>query len=78
MQTNSSLDSDWLTIREAFHSLRPFFSSESSLRYHLNNRASNGLAAKDAVRKSPLGVLLVNPPRVKRWALAEPAHKDVA
>jgi hypothetical protein len=78
MFVNSSSDSDWLKIHEAFPSLRPFFSSESSLYHHLNNRESNGLAATDAVRKSPIGVLLVNPSRIRRWVLAEPVQKNCA
>lgn len=53
-------------FREAFLPLRALFSSESSLRYHRNNCETNGLAAMDAFRKSPLGVLLVDPPRIKR------------
>ena len=55
---------DWLPVPETLHPLRGCFSSESAPRYHLSNRASNGLAESNAVRKSPLGVLLMNPGRV--------------
>jgi hypothetical protein len=79
MQTNSSLDSDWLTIREALLPLGALFSGESSLRYHLNNRETNGLAGRHGRRPQvAAGVLLANPPRIERWVLAELVHRDVA
>lgn len=65
---------EWLTIPEAYLILRRHFRTQAALRHHLRKRATNGLVAMDAVRMSPLGMLLVNPERVARWALGEGAQ----
>lgn len=61
----------WLTVPEAFPQLRRHFKTQAALRHHLRKRDTNGLAAADAVRLSPLGKLLVNPERVARWVIGE-------
>jgi hypothetical protein len=65
----------WLTIHEAFPDLQRYFRTEAALRHHLRKRNSNGLVAADAVRMSPLGMLLINPERIARWVLAEGTQK---
>jgi hypothetical protein len=62
---------DWVPIAQALPLLRRHFRTKSALLHHLRKRDTNGLAAAGAVRKSPLGMLLVNPDRVNRWALGE-------
>jgi hypothetical protein len=66
---------EWLPISEAFSQLRRYFRTMSALKHHLSKRAENGLSACDAVRMSPLGRLLVNPARVRRWIVSEGSHK---
>lgn len=68
---NTAAHETWLTVPEVFPQLRRHFKTEAALRHHLRKRATNGLAAADAVRMSPLGKLLVNPERVARWAIGE-------
>jgi hypothetical protein len=68
MQTNAQ---EWLSIPRAFPLLSEFFNTQATFRYHLNKRHTNGLSDADAVRLSPLGRLLVNPARVKAWAIGE-------
>ncbi len=68
----------WLPVRGAFPLLREFFRSEAGFRHHLRKRELNGLAAMDAVRLSPLGRLLVNPARVRAWAVGEAAPPEAA
>ncbi len=68
---NDTQREDWLTIPEAYPLLRRHFRTQAALRHHLRKRASNGLLAADAVRMSPLGMLLINPERVARWARGE-------
>lgn len=65
-------EAQWLPITQALPLLDEFFQTESALRYHVARRERNGLGAADAVRETPLG-LRINPPRVKRWAMGEPA-----
>jgi hypothetical protein len=69
---------DWIPIRASYRDLRDLFRTEAALRYHLARRAVNGLEAADAVRMSPLGHLIVNPARVRAWALAEPTEPRAA
>jgi hypothetical protein len=71
----SDADNEWLPIPEAHPRLRHHFRKQATLRYHLGNREINGLAALDAVRKSPLGHLLVNPARVEAWVIGESTGK---
>lgn len=71
------IDAEWVTVAEGYPQLKRFFRSKSALQYHLANRTKNGLAAIDAVRKSPLGILLIHPPRILDWLLAQPV-KDAA
>ena len=67
----SAIATEWMSVPEAFPLLRQHFRTQAALRHHLRKRDTNGLAAADAVRMSPLGKLLVNPLRVSAWALAE-------
>ena len=62
---------DWVPIAEALPQLRRHFRTKSALLHHLRKRETNGLAAAGAVRKSPLGMLLVNPARIRAWAMGE-------
>jgi hypothetical protein len=62
---------EWLTIPEAFPQLRRHFRTPAALKHHLRKRETNGLAATGAVRKSPLGMLLINPDRISRWVLGK-------
>ena len=62
---------DWVPITQALPQLRQFFQTKSAMLHHLGKRATNGLVAADAVRKSPLGMLLVHVPRVRAWAMGE-------
>ena len=64
----------WLTIDEAYPQFRDRFRTKAALRHHLWKRERNGLAAADAVRMSPLGRLLVNPARIRAWAISDVAR----
>ena len=64
---------EWVPIAEALPQLRRYFRTKSALLHHLRKRETNGLATAGAVRKSPLGMLLVNPGRIRAWAMGEQA-----
>jgi hypothetical protein len=70
MTTDAQQD-EWLTIQEAFPRLKRHFRTHAALKHHLRRRAVNGLAAAGAVRKSPLGMLLISPARIERWVMGE-------
>ena len=73
-----SPSAEWLYVDDAYPLLRPHFRSVSSLRFYIAHRETNGLAAADAVRLTPTRRLIVNPARVRAWALAEPAGRGDA
>lgn len=75
MQTEAD---DWLSIEDAYPALRKYFPSLGAFKWHLVRRDRNGLAAADAVRKTPTHRLIVHVERVKRWAIAEPSDRDAA
>jgi hypothetical protein len=47
---------------------RPLFRTYGALRWHLNNRRSNGLVACGAVVESPLG-LLIDESKMPQWLM---------
>ena len=66
---------EWCSVNEAFPLFRRFFRTKKAMQYHISRRAENGLEDCDAVRRTPLG-MIVNPPRFKAWLLGE--RQDVA
>jgi hypothetical protein len=71
---------DWRPVLDAYREVRPRLPkgsvrTEAAFRYHLRKRNTNGLAAADAVRVSPLGRLLVSPDRFVAWAISERSEK---
>jgi hypothetical protein len=63
---------DWIPASKAYPLLREIFRSQSAFRFHLTRRASNGMLEADAVRRSPVHRLIVNPRRLHAWARSEP------
>jgi hypothetical protein len=61
----------WLSPAEALPLLKPHFNKLKTLQWHLWRRESNGLAAAGAVRMTPFKRLLVNPAKVRAWAMGE-------
>jgi len=68
--TDNILDT-WMSVAEAFPLLRKHFRTLKTFQHHLWKRDENGLAAAGAVRMTPFKRLLVNPERVRAWAMAE-------
>lgn len=65
----------WIPASRAYPLLRTIFHSPSAYRFHLNRRRQNGMVEADAVRRSPVFRLIVNPRRLHAWALGEPVGK---
>jgi hypothetical protein len=65
----------WITPAEALPLLKPYFNKLKTLQWHLWRREQNGLAAADAVRMTPFGRLIVNPKRIRAWAMGEVAQQ---
>lgn len=63
----------WVSKAAAFSLLRSYFKSMKAFEYHLARRETNGLVAADAVRLTPFRKLIVNPDRVRAWAMSETA-----
>jgi hypothetical protein len=61
----------WMSPAEALPLLKPHFNKLKTLQWHLWRRDENGLTAADAVRMTPFGRLIVNPKRIRAWAMAE-------
>jgi hypothetical protein len=64
---------EWFPVSEAFPLLKRYFRTEKTLRHHLWRRDLNGLTAAGAVRMTPFKRLLVNPEKVRAWAMGEVA-----
>lgn len=71
LTTPKSTNSEWLPILGAHSVLKEEFQSLRSFRYHMGQRAINGLKERDAVREGPFG-LLIHADRVRAWLIAEP------
>lgn len=61
----------WMSPAEALGLLKPHFTKLKTLQWHLWRREENGLLACDAVRLTPFKKLIVNPKRIRAWAMAE-------
>jgi hypothetical protein len=73
MHTNAD---QWVRVNDAYPLLQEIFPSLGALRWHLQHRDENGLVEQDAVRVSPVHRLILNPARVRRWAMAEPVRRN--
>jgi hypothetical protein len=62
----------WVSVDDALERNKDFFNTKKALQYHLARRHMNGLERLDAVRKTPIGTLIVHLPRFRSWLLAEP------
>jgi hypothetical protein len=61
----------WTSPAEALPLLKPHFTKLKTFQWHLWRRERNGLLAADAVRMTPFGRLIVNPKRIRAWAMGE-------
>jgi len=61
----------WTSPSEALPLLKPHFTKLKTLQWHLWRRETNGLLAMDAVRMTPFKKLIVNPARIRAWAMGE-------
>jgi hypothetical protein len=68
----------WMSPADAFPLLRAHFYSLKTFKYHLGRRELNGLQACDAVRLTPFRKLIVNPDRIRAWAMAETSSQAAA
>ena len=70
VMTNDANDL-WLSVLDAYPLLRAHFRSIKTFQRHLGQREDNGLIAAGAVRMTPFKRLLVNPARIRAWAMGE-------
>lgn len=68
--TENPLDT-WMSPSEAFPLLRRHFRTLKTFQHHLWRREENGLVAAGAVRLTPFKRLIVNPEKVRAWAMGE-------
>ena len=70
MLVDNAFPDEWLSVNDAYTVFYKQFRTKGALQYHLSRRSENGLEARDAVRKGPVG-LIVNPSRMRAWLVAE-------